>query len=303
MTRASTSYTGAGATTAALYKAWTVPISSMLGGLLTRTADTGQVVWANVTTEPTTIRDYEVYALGGSLQATAPIFFRFDYVGGATAGATNGVRVTVGTSTDGAGNITGAATPAQQLTSFAPSNLQRNAYVSVGDSYLTFAYNIDPASTTADGLGLFVFERTRSVDGTPNGDGYTSYSWKGTGAATNVWQGAYNRIVGAATQPALNYDPQMIVPNLANNASYFAGTVSQAFPAYGYGLTSPAGASRALLAGFPGDFPRLTEIAVSHYGATYQFLSLSGLTTIPVPYMSAAATASKKDFAPLIRWE
>jgi hypothetical protein len=93
--------------TNAHFQAWG---SSMSTGIqnagFALTADTGQINWGTVTAPgaANTKQGYEIYKFADTLQATAPLFFRIDYGSGA---ATNNPAywLTVGTGSDGAGNI------------------------------------------------------------------------------------------------------------------------------------------------------------------------------------------------------
>lgn len=72
-----------------------------------KTADTGQINWSTVTkpTVANTVAGYEIWRMNDALQATAPIFLKIEY--GTGAAATNSaIWITVGFSTDGAGNLT-----------------------------------------------------------------------------------------------------------------------------------------------------------------------------------------------------
>lgn len=302
MARSSGTYTMS-VGTVANYKGYLQPMSTALNAVLPRSADTGQVNWATVATEPASgvIRDFEIFAFNDTLQATAPIYVRVDYVSGNST--LNGPRVTVGSTTDGAGNLGGVTAPIFQMSAYLPSNLTRYVYASSDGSYLMFQFGNDPAAAGAIGMGAIVVERTRNADGTPNGQGYMVWRWSATSATATVWGGSYSRVFGAQTQPAQDFTPYFVVPNLLNTNSFFIGTTAYAFPAYGY-ATYPTGASAVLLAGFQNDFPRSSEITLTHYGQPMKFLAAAAAMSIPVPYMNTAtAPTLSNSFCPILRWE
>lgn len=305
MTRSSVSLTQAYGSLAN-YKGFQGALSAQLNAVLTRTADTGQVNWNTIATEPTVTRDYEVFAFNDSLQATYPIYVRFDYIGG--SGTTNRVNVSVGTTTDGAGNLGGVTVASAALHAFGGGNV-RTAYVSSDGSYLNLVYNVNPGGTGIDAFAAVVIERTRNTDGTINNHGYMVWRWSPTlevGVATSTYYaGTTSRSFAAgATQPATVFDYGAFIPNIAGASTYFSVDTAYAFPCYGW-APWPEGASKALLLGVASDFPRASEITLNHYGADMKFLSIGPSSPQTyVPYMSAVNTpASKTIYAPLFRWE
>lgn len=139
------------------------------------TADTGQTPIASFV-HPTTQNvkmGYRVYRMNDSLQATAPIFMRLDF--GAT---NNGVNVfgfwpTIGTGSDGAGNITGkmwdggASTqaPCGQCASGAIAN---NSYGSAAPGRVALGMFVQSSPSI---ILLFCIERTKNSLGADTGDG------------------------------------------------------------------------------------------------------------------------------------
>jgi hypothetical protein len=302
MARATSAYTH-GYNSLAAYKAMFQPISTALNTALPRTADTGQVNWAAVATEPTVVRDYEIFSLGGPLAGAAPIFIRSDYKGG---GGGN-VTVTVGTTTDGAGNLGGLTVPALPLNTMALSIANPNTYLwaaSDGQNYLTFHYGLDPAAANVDGVGILVVERTRDPDGTPNANGFHVWRWQQSAAATTVFNGGWSRVYGAQTQTSVvDYNINLFLPDLQNVNSGFRGTTSYAFPVMTYAGLIPGGASQALMFGFGADFPRGTPITLNHYGQNMTFVAMADAINTSAPVMTTAAAAGVKTVSPLIRWD
>jgi hypothetical protein len=303
MSRATTTY-AQGYGTPAAYKAQYQPLSQVLNTALPRsTTESGQVNWGTVTTEPTVTRDFEVFALGGPLAATAPLYVRVDYRGGA-----NGfVAVAAGTSTDGAGNLGGLTVTSQPLYNDTVTNLvapQSAWAASDGETYLTFVYALDPNLATPDGIGAFVVERTRDPDGTPNGSGFHVYRWQVTAPTATTFLGSWSRVYAAAQQPYYtDYDPHVFLPDAYNLSSTFKGTTSYAFPAMTYAGIVPGGASKALLFAFATDFPRGTPVTVQHYNSAMTFVPTAGAVSTNIPVMNNAGAGAVKGLSPMFRWD
>jgi hypothetical protein len=285
------------------YKAWAQPISGVLNAAQTRTNDTGQVNWATVPTEPTAVRDYEIFALGGPLQATAPIFLRFDYIGGSSAA----VHITVGTTTDGAGNLGGLLVSKVALQNHLPS-LQSNQYCWAAcdnDSYFTLLYNLDPSVTGGDGVGMVIVERTRTLSGAASGAGFHVWRWQASAVGTTVYQGGWSRTFGATQQTAIaDYNLNTLIGDLYPLNTTFAGTTAYAFPVYTYTPPFVKGASKAFLLGFEHDFPRGTPVTLTHYEQPMTFVPLGESVNAALPIRDGSNTnATKGNLSPLIRWD
>ena len=98
-------------TTDAKFRAWGLANkTAILASGMVQTADTGQVDWTTVTkgTATQTLRGYEIYRFDDSLQGVAPIYIRIGYYTNFTTSG-NGMTLqgSIGTGSDGAGNITG----------------------------------------------------------------------------------------------------------------------------------------------------------------------------------------------------
>ena len=118
------------------FQAWGGQLSAAMQTCgLVQTADTGQINWATVTVTLTAnaVCGYEIYHFNDTLQSTSPIFIKVEYGTGAVSISTNSpsIWLTVGTGSDGAGNITGVLIPRTQVTS-------TYAYTSIGDTHTSF---------------------------------------------------------------------------------------------------------------------------------------------------------------------
>jgi hypothetical protein len=164
-------------TTDAKFRAWVQFIEDTLvttGGWVV-TADTGQMVISTVL-HPTSVNQkmgYRVYRMADALQATAPVFVRFDF-GGATQAACVGIWITIGMGSDGAGNITpmlfnggASGTPTTgTFNSFLASAV--NSYGSADTN--RFSFGLFCHSSQNVGCG-FMLERSKSSTGADTADG------------------------------------------------------------------------------------------------------------------------------------
>jgi len=306
MARGSSSYTQTFGSLAN-YKSTYQTISGVINQAGVRTADTGQVNWASVATENTTVgRDYEIFALGGPLQATAPIYLRFDYVGGSSTG-NYGVHITVGTTTDGAGNLGGLTVARLGLQNHALATAPHTCWAASDQaSYFTFLFALDTSATGSDGVGMVVVERTRDPGGSAIGAGFHVWRWYATSAGGTANSGGWSRTFGAGSQPAVaDFTYNAMVPDLQNNTTAAQpGGLFYAFPAYTY--TPPAtmgGASKALMFGYAADFLRGNAAPITHYGEEMTFIPLADAVGTLQPSMSTGTTAVTKPLSPMIRWD
>lgn len=161
-----------------------------------KTADTGQIDWATVTTSAaSTSYGYEIWRAADTLAATYPIFLKLEYGTGAKSSAPwcPQVWATVGMASNGAGTLIahGSYTSAiSSRNSFLSSsstavNHSGMCYVNGDGSSLVLALwppsNADTVSGyTRMGGGVLVLERTRDEDGTANNRGFCTH-WAFTG--------------------------------------------------------------------------------------------------------------------------
>ncbi len=110
----------------ALYTAWGLGIyNALLAVGKTRTADTGQVNWASTQTKYTgttsqTYSIYDMWDLGGSGGFKIKIEYGMGHYHGTNSPNNFAMRITIGDTTDGAGNFTGNVSSPSYLT---PANI------------------------------------------------------------------------------------------------------------------------------------------------------------------------------------
>lgn len=167
-------------TTDAGFRAWGAAFKAHLIAVgLTNTADTGQIDWTTVTRPATnTYAGYEIYRFNDSLQGSAPIFIRFDY--GTGSNASNPLSsVSVGTSTDGAGNLnnTGAFSTFQQpwVQDNTPGVTAYPTYIcySAAQGFLGIAWKLGAFGLSTPGVGFLMLGRSCDATGAPTGTGAT----------------------------------------------------------------------------------------------------------------------------------
>lgn len=169
------------------FRAWGAEWSAgLLAVGLTHTADTGQINWTTVTIPGSGSAGYETWRFNDTLQATKPIFIRFDY-GGAVG--TPQIWAQIGTGTDGAGNLTGAVS-----TPLAPINPGSAIFSNLAPYSNYFCYNATVGAFTvawklgangpfSPGFGLCAIGRSCDSTGAPTSSGATIYTG-GTNPAT-----------------------------------------------------------------------------------------------------------------------
>ena len=180
------------------FRLWGKGISDALTAVgVVKTADTGQIDWTTVAAPATanTVMGYEIRTLTDNVGM--PVYIKITYGSGSATG-TPSLPITIGTGTDGAGNLTGNITPSAAFSPGSNSTSNMNCFASSdGSTYMTLGLWMD----TAGGLfpqGISV-ARTRDnfgnatatgvqllaayLDGSSNGNRHQSFIPKlGTGS-------------------------------------------------------------------------------------------------------------------------
>ena len=268
-------------TTDALFRTWGSGISAGLSAAgLVQTADTGQVNWSTVTrATANTTSGYEVWKFNDSLQSTAPVYIKLEY-GISTGTSSPQLWVTVGTGSDGAGNITGTAitgvggaiTSKQNVFSTAQGSPTATGSTYVYGDGSSLAILMWPSIGTSFGGAFVVIERWRNWDGTASGDGVSMWGC----AAVNSSSQFFNSIcyIPAITQNPFNatgsispYSPNGQIPNTTN----ISGTVYP-LPVF-HGIGRAMGPSQYALHTLLGDYPPGT-VSITHYGTARSFYAV-----------------------------
>jgi hypothetical protein len=164
--------------TDAKFRTWGQAVSTaIVAGGLTATSDTGQINWSTVARPTTTATKagYEIYRFNDSLQGSYPVYIRIDYgTGTATVGTNPSTWLTVGTGSDGAGNITGITTGvlANQSATTPSSNTTTPIKACTTSGYTLIAAGNITGNLSA---GFWVVSRTCDAAGAITGDGVVVY--------------------------------------------------------------------------------------------------------------------------------
>lgn len=291
----------------ALFRAWGSGIATKIQATgIVQTADTGQINWTTVLTPNTSNmkRGYEIYRFDDALQATRPVFMRIDY-GSSSGGSTiPQIWITVGTATDGAGNIgahasfpnsfIGGSTTTVWTVSIAwQSTLNNPLWISSDDkASLCIAgwMNTQGGTNPTYGGGLLLVERTRDWDGAFNGEGVLVIRCAGQTAAVSQTLIIDNAAVYSQGNMTVGV-PAMTGARWLNPASGMEDDgVYHLYPVL-TGFTPQAhGPSKHVVAGFSGDLNSFARQDVSVYAVTGTYLALGPAFTGWEANSSAAVT-------------
>lgn len=165
--------------TDAKFRTWGSTCSAALASAgLVQTSDTGQINWTTVTkpVAANTKAGYEIWRFNDSLQATKPIYIRFDYgSSGVASGNAPATWITVGTGSNGSGTITGPSIPVIQGYNIAAAPTAVGCTYqfthSTSNGYLLANFGMNLAAGNAASAGYYILERTKNSSGTVTGNG------------------------------------------------------------------------------------------------------------------------------------
>jgi hypothetical protein len=154
--------------TDASFRIWTKSISDsfITGGWVAGT-DTGQINFATVTRPitATASQGYSIFRMNDSLQATAPCFVKLEYGSNGSTGYW-AIWYTVGTGTDGAGNLTGIVSSRNAVSITSQSSTPYYSYYSIDTNRVVAHFN-----SGLQGICMLCVERTHNSDGSDNNIG------------------------------------------------------------------------------------------------------------------------------------
>ena len=248
------------------FKNWAQAISNAFAAMgWTQTTDTGQVNWGSIASVPSSTYVYEVWKAADGLAATLPIFIKMEY---GFSGTQVGVRVTVGTSSNGSGTITGAVAngfSAQLITNNANFNSNQGAttfpcYFSGTAGEFRMLMWLNGAATPF----LFCIERSKDATGANTADYFTI-----------VWCSSAMRqqtITSALTVTTFETQVMGFTGSANNGTGAFGGTVAAfpLFPLIGK-LGNPMIGVMAVIASDVADATSVT--VASMYGSTHTYIS------------------------------
>jgi hypothetical protein len=269
---------GYGVTTNPEFRAWVAIFETILQAGLTRTADTGQIADVNTLTAPATnlIFVYSVYRFNDSLQGSAPVFFKIEY--GKSTKYT--VYVTVGTGSDGAGNITGIIYPRALLTSQNNTLSTANLYVSAKSNYFCF----DFAFSTVGGASQFSLERSQNADGTSNGNGIYTINQQYDNGLNSRYKQLYTPFSGTVASAELV--PATNPPSgQTNGMSRDGKVINYPIEFYDFGKILPP--SRCFVGAFGANVVKGVEMPVKVNGVSQNMIGGNGSTWLSNPTIAS----------------
>lgn len=249
--------------TDAEFRTWGSGVAAALQACgLVKTSDTGQIDWATVTRPAgtTTAAGYEIYRFNDALQATKPVVIKVEYGNANSVGAPS-LWITVGSTTNGAGTITGVAITTRRQTAFTGQAVGTvwTAYTSGGDGRIAFYFG----NGALYFMG-FIIERAKTEAGVLVGEMVYALVFNGLstwGAAilqlgVNVINGTYGNAMPIAT-----------ISGWSNSGSNVC--VSPHILAFGHWLYA------FVLTYVTVDLTPMTTFQMDYLGATHTFLPLN----------------------------
>lgn len=290
---------------AANIQAWAQFIEDTLvttGGWVV-TSDTGQTLPASLPacTGVSQKKGYRIYRMNDSLQSVSPVFMRLDFGSGSYAGAGQnpGIWPTIGTGSDGTGNITGKLWDGGSITnppvcstiSASQAAIATNSYGSAGTNRFSIGLFIQTTNTLPM---VFTMERTKDASGVDTSDGlllvYTDPSLSGGGGTTNAL--SFSRYIQypVGPQPAAEWGLSYALTT-QNPTQTFGGTIGAGIIIHFKGIAQQPGTNVVIVNA--ADMSAEGSMSLIIYGATrtYQHMNvvipmkalISNITVPPDP--------------------
>lgn len=263
-------------TTDAQFRIWSKAVSDALLAVgLVRTTDTGQINFTTVLRSAAAngVGGYEIFRFNDAAQAGAPVFIKMEY-GNSNQGATvPGFWITVGTATDGAGNIISGLQIVRRQVSFSTANTNNNpCYFSGDGSYFAMLLPFTGASLA------IVMERTRTITGVATTDGVTLWSISVNNASTNAVMSFLNYSVTVSSYP------NMLVPGSAFGTALVGADVyyfarQEPLPKVNYDLS--------LMTAYTADVIDLGTLSIPNLGSNHTYMVFKAIAPTTVGGFSA----------------
>ena len=229
-------------------------------GSNTTTADTGTI---NPTRPSASAFVYQIFKMADTLQATAPVFIKFEW-GQSSAGTVPQVAFTLGTGSDGAGNLTGITNTRIAMsaaTSGATGATTHSCYFSGDTNRLMMVLFQDMSSVQSFGLQI---ERAHDTTGA---DVSTYFSFLCFYNAGMVLQSLFGILGTAPTAETTSCPMKAPTVTTFNSNSWFCPV----FPVIGQmGNPMIAGACHGT------DTTNLSTPSINFYGGAHTMLALTG---------------------------
>jgi hypothetical protein len=262
------------------FRAWGSDVSTSFGLVgLVQTNDTGQINWTTAIrpTVSSTYAGYEIWRFSDS-----SIFLKIEYGTNSSSSSTPGLRLAVGTGSDGAGNLTGTVStattvhPSTSLNLFDPSNPKQSFMShSVGRGFLgVMLWNNLYGSDSA--WGEFMVCRTTDQNGVPSNIGATVYCTRATTGGSSTYSVQALNFQTNSTRPVNTVGEYSFIPH--GITSTLVGTDQQAFMHW-----------TAMPRVYP--VPQMLTVLESEF-ATGQTFSTTPIGTIPRTYITLSNRAT-----------
>ena len=231
---------------------------------MVKTADTGQTAASAlpIGSGSLVVAGYEVFRFNDALQSTAPIYVKIEY--GTYTTTIPCIWVTIGTSTDGAGNITGVIGPRTIFSSTAAASATPYAsFISGGPNGFRVAFY-----TGAQNVGyilIFSVERTKDAAGVDTADGcyFQGNSYVG-------WACMYVPFTGSIRAQQV----YPLVPVTFGTLSLADGSNVGMVPIHPMGKRGPGNALSNLLVYYQPDTAAQVPVTVVYNGGSHVYVPL-----------------------------
>lgn len=222
-----------------------------------QTADTGQINLTTATKPAVllTYSGYEIWRADDALQATYPVFLKIEYGSGSNNVAYPGLRITGGTGSDGAGNLTGRV--GATLSAHAGASLPASVAQKWSGGTERFVVCINGGAAPSP---IIFCERITDTSGNPMGGGFC---YGTVGATLDGFQLIQHDVASVPT--SVSSSLPVVVTGATNWAVGGDIYFTPVFPV-GYGVFNPL---RQILLYGSGDLTELVDITLSHYGTSH----------------------------------
>lgn len=281
------------------FKNWAQAISSAFSTLgWVQTTDTGQVNWSTIAAVPSSAYVFEIWKSADTLSTTLPIFVKVWY--GFTATIPR-LQMTIGTGSDGAGNIVGQVTTGSPWTLTTLTTNQGSTVFpcffsgSPGEfrMWMWGTVNASPATGV-----LVVIERSKDSNGNSTSDYFTTaWAVQNNSGLLSYQQTIMQTGVG-------NRDSGIITIGLTSGSGTGSafGTVA-AFPVFPL-IGKIGNPMLGLMSACAGDAsPNSTVTVSSMYGTTHTYLTVGGTSSSGITNAFGARASTGAPMQGLMRFE
>ncbi|MCI4437879.1 MAG: hypothetical protein JHC33_13815 [Ignisphaera sp.] len=219
------------------FRAWAGVISNAFGTAWIQTSDIGQINLSTVTRpSTTTMAGYQIWRMNDSLQGSAPCFVKVEYGTGSSA-LQPAIGITIGTGSDGAGNITG--------NTVTTGRILMQAYGAVGSTVYTAKVSV---STNRICIYLWVgysypvffsIERTHNSSGADTAAGILFFMLACWWNASTFSSYSFTVLPSITTTYGVNLW-NVVLPAWTNSSAWSTNVFTYPIRTWGQGESSPS---------------------------------------------------------------